>query len=254
MVKGYYLRVFPSGYRQTRVQVYVPKETGDPVFCPSSFTGCPGVTSSQRLGLGGSGSGDPDSGLSGSSGSGSGNGDGSGDSGKSGGTDDGLGSNDGEPNPQKTQDAINGALNKLSDWHDQYGQWICNYFAAEVAQNMGYNDFFDSKGLPMTANQICDFVSNSSDWGNIDGADKNLSQEIQDLAKNCDLVVGVTSDPDGHGHIVVVDPNGNLQNSGHAGGSVPNVYDPNLPNTPSSAANSFKYGDDSTIPKWYYRK
>jgi len=28
--KGYFLRVFPSGYTSTRVQVYVPKETGDP--------------------------------------------------------------------------------------------------------------------------------------------------------------------------------------------------------------------------------
>lgn len=50
--KGYYQRVFASGFKKTRVQVYVPPESGDPDFNPTNDIAAPVNTHEQRLGNG----------------------------------------------------------------------------------------------------------------------------------------------------------------------------------------------------------
>ena len=56
--KGYYMRVLPDRYTNTRVQVYVHEESGDPEFNPGDDIGVPADTNAQRLGFGNAGTGD----------------------------------------------------------------------------------------------------------------------------------------------------------------------------------------------------
>ncbi len=60
--EGYYVRYFPSGYRNTRIQVYVPNDLLDStnkkageylVFDPTSKVIVPAYSNAQRLGIGG---------------------------------------------------------------------------------------------------------------------------------------------------------------------------------------------------------
>lgn len=50
--KGYYMRVFPSGFSNTRVQIFVPPEGGNIDFNPAEDIGAPGNTGYQRIGNG----------------------------------------------------------------------------------------------------------------------------------------------------------------------------------------------------------
>lgn len=59
---GYYVRYFPNGYQQTKIQVYVPSSTmdtaahesaNDMIFDPTSMVVVPANSNAQRLGVGG---------------------------------------------------------------------------------------------------------------------------------------------------------------------------------------------------------
>jgi hypothetical protein len=59
---GYYVRYFPNGYRQTKIQVYVPGNALDAavhetanhmIFDPTSMVVVPANSNAQRLGVGG---------------------------------------------------------------------------------------------------------------------------------------------------------------------------------------------------------
>ena len=55
---GYFVRYLPNSYKQTKVQVYVPKEALDStadyiVFNPASLVVVPANSNAQRLGIGG---------------------------------------------------------------------------------------------------------------------------------------------------------------------------------------------------------
>ncbi len=159
--------------------------------------------------------------------------------------------------PQRIQNAINESLKNVPDWHNQHGKYICNFFICDVDARLGYNEFIHSDGTPFTANEIYDYVSKSPDWGNT--KDPAVAQ---DKANSGHFEIGGSEDPapSKSGHTVAVDPFGDLQDSGHAGGKVPEVYDANCPdpNTPDSAGESWQYNDGPkggpNTPTWFYRK
>jgi len=250
--KGYYLRIFPRGFTQTKVQVYIPKESGDPDFNPADDIGAPAYTNAQRLGFGSAGTGE--GGYSDDDGSGSSAND---DSTASNNSTDNSGDNSGDSphDPQKIQDAIDNAIKNVPDWHSQYGDHVCNIFVADIDSNLGYNEFTHSDGTPFTANEINDYVSNSPDW-----VSTKDPAEAQNRAKDGNFVIGSSKNTDSSmsGHVVAVDPFGDLLDSGHANGRVPNVYDANYADTPSGAGYSWQYNDGPNggpnTPTWFYRK
>ncbi|MFH0948042.1 MAG: M48 family metallopeptidase [Elusimicrobiota bacterium] len=153
--------------------------------------------------------------------------------------------------PQKVKDSIDNALKNIEYWHNKYGDYICNIFADDVASRLGCADFKNQNGDPLTANQIYDFISNNSSWHEI----TNL-KIVQDYAREGYLVIGVSNNLSGSGHVVVVNPYGNLRYSDNAGTDVPSVYDSNYPdpNLPNTSGNSWRYDDNSAdTPKWFYR-
>ena len=223
--KGYYMRVFPSGFTNTRVQIYVPNESGSIAFNPGVDIGAPANTSCQRLGFGNAGTGD------------------------GGYSDENEGANNQEnrnniPGQQAVQDAINESLKNVDNWHSEYGKFICNIFVTDVADRLGYSEF---DGL--RANQIYDYMSNNPAWGNTTDP-----KEAQQLANEGCLVIGASQDLSGSGHVVAVDPFGNVKTVGD-GSIFPSIYDANLPNSPANSSNSWRYDDNpSNNPKWFYRK
>jgi cell wall-associated NlpC family hydrolase len=136
--KGYYMRIFSTGFTRTRVQIYIPKENGNANFNPVDDIGVPANTDLQRLGNGCADSGDGGSaGCENTENTGQDSVSNSGNSGSDG------GENDKGNATQKAKDLIGAPYSELDCsglTHKIYPQLPCG------SQNQ-YNYFFDRGGI-----------------------------------------------------------------------------------------------------------